>query len=305
MTDKKQKKQSLPQESYQTIDDSMADNEVNNDAMLLDNAVDTELLSGENILSTELLSPDSSHDSPDNVVDISPLREDRQINNKVKVEIPDKLYVPELLERYNIKRASLYKHMEYLNISPWKEGNRAYLNAEQIGHMDGLSDHMENNKMETYPKPEPTGPKEKEHSTSPEQTASEDETSTVRTITVHSNNQQSPSSSELPNNLQLPGTQAVHPRLNDEEMKNIHIQAQIIAATRYYATQELADYYASTGNFNIPELNEIVSQRREKTAQQWQVENAVSDPKYITQLLIEQAKAYQVVGMQDQTQPAS
>ena len=175
MTDKKQKKQSLPQESYQTIDVSMADNEVNNDAMLLDNAVDTELLRSENMLSTELLSPDSSHDSPDNVVDISPQIEDRQINNKVKVEIPDKLYVPELLERYKIKRASLYKHMEYLNISPWKEGNRAYLNAEQIGHMDGLSDHMENNKMETYPKPEPTGPKEKSISPSDDYAPTEDD----------------------------------------------------------------------------------------------------------------------------------
>ena len=80
----------------------------------------------------------------------------------------------------------------------------------------------------------------------------------------------------------------------------MQVEAFIIAGSySYVATEELADYYANTGNFSIPGLQEMVRQRREKTNQQWAEIHAKSDPKYLTQLLIERAKARKVVGTQN------
>lgn len=147
MVDKKQKKESSPQQSYRTIDVIMADNLVNNDTILADNVPDTELLLADKTFSNELLLADSITIQSSNVANSSTDTEDRQADNFVKVEIPEKLYISELEARFKIKRATLYERLKYLNITPWKEGKKAYLDAEQIGHMDGLREHMKNNNV--------------------------------------------------------------------------------------------------------------------------------------------------------------
>lgn len=281
MTDKKQKEESLSPESYQTIDVSMADNEVNNDAILADNTPNIELLSGNNMPYTEPLSPDSSHDSLDNVVDISPQIEDRQINNLVKVEIPDKLYVPELLERYKIKRASLYKHMEYLNISPWKEGNRAYLNAEQIGHMDGLSDYMENNKMETYPKPEPTGPKEKSISPSEYYAPTEDDAQTSSAIVRPGTNAfqpQSPPQSE---------PDAITVKFYKSEVEEAKKSAQKRVRAKRLAIVQIARTYEQNPEMLPPEIQQEIEEAEMAILSKPLSRRPYYDPNVLVQLAIQ------------------
>lgn len=74
-----------------------------------------------------------------------------------------KISILELQEKYGIGRDPLYKRMGYLRIKTWKIGGKAYLDAEQVAHMDGLHDHIKaTGRMEGYPVPEPSGPIEVE-----------------------------------------------------------------------------------------------------------------------------------------------
>ncbi len=148
MADNQQQKESLSQESYQTIDGNMTDNLINSDVILTDNTADTEVLLADSIEIQAELAEDT---------------EDAKIANLGTVTIPERLSIAELEKRYQIKRAALYDRLSYLNIKAWREGNKAYLNAEQIAHMDGLDRHMKDKKkMDIYPKPEPTGPSDSE-----------------------------------------------------------------------------------------------------------------------------------------------
>jgi predicted DNA-binding protein YlxM (UPF0122 family) len=155
MADNQQQKESLPEENHQTIEPNLADNQADNDAMLADNILNTELLLPDNVPDSESLLTDSIEIQAEVTADA----ENNQIDSFLTEPIPDKLSIEELQERYGIKRAALYDRINYLKIKSWREGNKAYLNAEQIAHMDGLYEHMKQKKiMETYPKPEPTGP---------------------------------------------------------------------------------------------------------------------------------------------------
>ena len=96
--------------------------------------------------------PDSSLQSADNPAD------DRQ-----NTDIFSKISILELQKKYGIGRDSFYARTRYLRITTWKIGKKAYLDAEQIIHMDGLHDHIQaTGKMEGYPVPEPSGPIEEE-----------------------------------------------------------------------------------------------------------------------------------------------
>ncbi len=74
-----------------------------------------------------------------------------------------KIPISDLLKKYEIGRDSLYARMRYLRITTWKVSGKAYLDADQIAHMDGLHDHIKaTGRMEGYPIPEPSGPIEVE-----------------------------------------------------------------------------------------------------------------------------------------------
>ncbi|MCP6761919.1 MAG: hypothetical protein NHB32_24935 [Fischerella sp. CENA71] len=122
--------------------------------------------------------PDSTNSTADN--DICPA-DDRQNN-----DIFSKISILELQKKYGIGRDSLYGRMRYLQIATYKIKGKAYLDAEQVAHMDGLHDHIQaTGKMEGYPIPEPSGPRQEEQEA--EQTTALVEISEEITV---SNNQQ-------------------------------------------------------------------------------------------------------------------
>jgi hypothetical protein len=292
----------LSEENYQTIEPNQADNQVDNDAMLADNILNNELLLAENVAETQLLSADSIEIQADLAADV----ENNLLDSFLTEPIPDKLSIKELQKRYGIKRAALYDRLSYLNIKARKEGNKAYLDAEQIAHMDGLHEHMQNDKMDNYPIPQTTGAKEKEELTSqlqnftPEKLVLSDGAITLQQsgITEANINHNSASNYE-------PELEVIEPSISEAQLGEIDAEAQYLAATRLIVPEELADYYESTGNFTIPEIIQSIEQRREKTAQRWKAKHATLHPKHVTQLLMERVKTRQVVGVQEQTQPAS
>lgn len=64
-------------------------------------------------------------------------------------------------DKYKIGRDTLYKRIKYLRIAAWKVSGKAWYDAMQVAHLDGLHEHIQNGKkMMDYPRPEPTGPKD-------------------------------------------------------------------------------------------------------------------------------------------------
>lgn len=77
-----------------------------------------------------------------------------------------KISILELQEKYGIGRDPLYARMRYLRIKTYKVSGRAYLDADQVAHMDALHEHIkQTSRMEGYPVPPPSGPVEQEQQT--------------------------------------------------------------------------------------------------------------------------------------------
>ncbi|OUL23962.1 hypothetical protein BV378_20215 [Nostoc sp. RF31YmG] len=92
--------------------------------------------------------PDNSLQSAD-----SPADDRQNTDNFYKISIL------ELQKKYGIERDAFYARTRYLRMKTWKIGKKAYLNADQVGHMDALHDHIQaTGKMEGYPVPEASGP---------------------------------------------------------------------------------------------------------------------------------------------------
>ncbi len=271
MADNKKKKESLPQESYETIDVNSADNRVNNDEISGDNALPIEQLSPDNMPDTLVLSQDSSA-----------LEEDRQIDDFYLPEISDKLYIPELEERYRIKRATLYKRMEYLEIAPWKDGKKAYLNAEQIGHMDGLHKHMKMGKeMDCYPKPEPTGPKEKSITLGASETTTEDDAQTSSAMTIPGTS--AFQSASQPTRIQ-PTITATFSEADVEEAK---ISAQERVKAKRLAIIKIARAYEEDPNMLPPEVRRQIEEAEMAEISTPLSHRAYYDPNVLAQLAIQ------------------
>ena len=152
MADNKKQIESLSQESHQTIEGSMPDKLTYSDGMLVDSMPDTDVILADNMVNRKDSTVDSTASIEDSTVDST--MEDSQNAKKFQ-----KFYIKELEKKYRIGRSSLYKRMEYLQITSWKELNKAYLDAEQVKHMDGLHKYIEStNRMEGYPVPAPSGP---------------------------------------------------------------------------------------------------------------------------------------------------
>lgn len=70
-----------------------------------------------------------------------------------------KISIGELQKKYGIGYQSLRARMDYLGITTWKVSGRAYLDVEQVAHMDGLHEHIKMNRCKKgYPIPAPTKP---------------------------------------------------------------------------------------------------------------------------------------------------
>ncbi|YAF99277.1 MAG: hypothetical protein AB3A66_27945 (plasmid) [Nodularia sp. CChRGM 3473] len=75
-----------------------------------------------------------------------------------------KISISDLQKKYSIGRDPLYARMRYLQIKTWKISGKAYLDAEQVAHMDALHEHIKaTGRMEGYLVPEPSGPVETEN----------------------------------------------------------------------------------------------------------------------------------------------
>jgi hypothetical protein len=81
------------------------------------------------------------------------------------VEIFSKISILDLQKKYGIQRDSFYARTRYLRITTWKEGGKAYLDADQIAEMDGLHEHIQQTgRMQGYSIPEPSGPIDEQQS---------------------------------------------------------------------------------------------------------------------------------------------
>lgn len=119
----------------------MADSMQNQSGNLADNTPGRTPQSADITADTNLQSADSTADDRQNTDNFS------------------KISILELQKKYGIGRDSFYARTRYLRITTWKIGKKAYLDAEQIAHMDGLHDHIQaTGKMEGYPIPESSGP---------------------------------------------------------------------------------------------------------------------------------------------------
>lgn len=104
-----------------------------------------------------------SENLADNTQDITLQSADSTADDRQNTDNFEKISILELQKKYGIGRDSLYSRMRYLQITTWKIGKKAYLDAEQIIQMDGLHDHIQaTGKMDGYPIPEPSGPVEEQ-----------------------------------------------------------------------------------------------------------------------------------------------
>lgn len=85
------------------------------------------------------------------------------IESLEKEENFSKISILDLQKKYGIQRDSFYGRTRYLQIKTWKEGGKAYLDADQTAEMDGLHNHIKTaGRMEGYPVPDPSGPVEED-----------------------------------------------------------------------------------------------------------------------------------------------
>ena len=78
----------------------------------------------------------------------------------------DRFPVSELPSRYNIKRTALYERLKALDIKPIKQGNKSYVDGDQLQKLDELHAHVQRGGGITdfLPSPEQRGSEQSEQS---------------------------------------------------------------------------------------------------------------------------------------------
>ncbi|NJL81413.1 MAG: hypothetical protein HC917_26380 [Richelia sp. SM2_1_7] len=115
-------------------------------------------LQSNNIITSNNL-PDNDQTIPDSLLQNDSVVADNMVGDSQSVDNFARIPISEFLKKYGIGRDPLYSRMRYLQITTYKIKNKAYLDAEQAAHMDGLHEHIKaNGRMEGYPIPEPSGP---------------------------------------------------------------------------------------------------------------------------------------------------
>ena len=212
----------------------------------------------------------------------------------------------ELETRHCIGRSQVSARLSKLSIKPYSikgQGNKAYITQEQLRLVDELDAYLKadgNHTIDgfvqeriaageivppqTLQADEPM-PAEAEPEAEPEAESSALITQEQAQALV------SPQLTALDEQvIETVTIGAVAPDINEQEFEAIDQQAQYLAAGRYVATQDLADYYAQTGNFTIPEVVQRIKQRRSQTSNHWEQAHSGTDPNALTQLLIQRAK---------------
>lgn len=199
----------------------------------------------------------------------------------------------ELAERYQVSKGLVYKRLDALHIKPVKESKNSYVTAGQLQLMDDLNAHLETGgKTDEFVQQRiATGEivlAQEAVNESAELVTQAQATTVSQTQNLTATGESvAPLDEQTSEGLPLG---AVAPHISDEELDSIDRQAQFIAAGRYIATQELADYYTHTGGFTIPEVLQRVKERRNQTQQHWEQAHRSADPNTLSQLLIQKAK---------------
>ena len=248
----------------------MADNSLNKTANTPDNALKNDDSTPDNTLENELLSAD----------DIQ--------QNAAKAENFSKISILELLKKYGIGRDPLYARMRYLAITTWKVSGKAYLDAEQVAHMDGLHDHIKaTGRMEGYPIPEPTGPKpegegQKLQVAQEGESTQEDNAEKSFSLVVSQNG-----AFETQAQTSTLQTQAINTTISNADIEQIKLEAQQRVKTKRMAVIQVARAYEEN-----PEKLPIEIQQEIEQAEMAAISTPISqrsyyDPNVLAQLVIQ------------------
>ena len=221
----------------------------------------------------------------------------------------------ELETRHCLGRAQVSNRLSLLFIKTYRikgQGNKAYITQEQLRLVDALDAYLKangNHKIEDFvqeriatgeivpfseskaePEAEPELEAEAEVKPELEPKAESESESNALITQEQAQALVSPELTALDEQVIEMSIGAVAPDISEQEFDAIDQQAQYLAAGRYVATQDLADYYAQTGNFTIPEVVQRIKQRRSQTSAHWEQAHSGTDPNALTQLLIQRAK---------------
>jgi hypothetical protein len=273
MADSNQKKESLSQQTHQTTDVIGADNLADDNAITADNAPDTKHLLANSITI-------EAENVPDNMVS----EEDRQTDNNENIDFSDKISILELQKKYQIKRDALYKRMGYLRITTYKVSGRACLYAEQVAHMDGLHEHIKGGqKMDTYPKPEPTGPSLKQDKSLhivEDEPYSEDNVKTSSSIVVSPNSTVEPTRN-------TPSPTVINTVISQADVEQIKAEAQQRVKAKRLAVIEVARAYEENPDKLPLEIQQEIEQAEMASISTPLSHRTYYDPKALAQLVIQ------------------
>jgi hypothetical protein len=272
----KEKIKSLSQKKHQTINVNMADNLTSDDAIAADNASDIELLLADSTRIQAENAPDSIVSEEYNLAN----EQDRQADDNKNTDFFDKISLLELQKKYQIKRDALYKRMAYLRIRTYKLSGRACLSPEQVAHMDGLHEHIKGGqRMNTYPKPLPTGPCEEEDKSLhivKDEPYSEDNVKTSSSIIVSPNG-----IIEATVNTSSPIV------INEADVEQIKSDAQQrIKAKRLTVIQVARDYEENPGKLPF-EIQQEIEEAEMASISTPLSHRTYYDPKALAQLVIQ------------------
>lgn len=187
----------------------------------------------------------------------------------------------ELAARYQVSRGLVYKRLDALHIKPVKESKNSYVTVGQLQLMDDLHAHLEaGGKTDEFVQ---------QRVATGEIVLAQEAVNESAALVAQAGEPAAPWDEQTSEGLPL-GTVAPHIGDSDEEYDKMDKQAQFLAAGRYIATQDLADHYARTGSFTIPEVRQRIKERRTQTQQYWEQAHRSADPNTLSQLLIQRAK---------------
>lgn len=204
--------------------------------------------------------------------------------------ILDNFLTSKLAKRYNVSRSVVSERLKALNIKPYRQDNSSYITGDQLMLMDELDAHLKGGgETEEFVQQQTANgniamPETDELEEQPLAESSELVTQEPAPVLVQEESQ------TVTQEFEPVPLGVVAPCIESQELESIDRQAQFIAAGRYIATQELADYYAQTGNFTLPEVVQRIKQRRAQTSAQWEQSHRSADPNALSQLLIQQAR---------------
>jgi len=204
----------------------------------------------------------------------------------------DKFLTSELPKRFNVSRSVVHERLKALNIKPYKQDNKSYISGDQFMLMNELDAHLKGGgEIEEFVQQQIANGNIVTLTVDELEEKPETELSALLSQEqAHVLMQEESQRAVEINVIEPVPLGAVAQQIDEQELESIDRQAQFIGAGRYIATQELADYYAQTGNFTLQEVLQKVKERRAQTSAQWEQAHRSADPNALSQRLLQQAQ---------------